>query len=261
MHVKAKVCVVTGAASGIGEAVARAYAAAGARGVVVADLKTSRDRLANVAGDIDGLAVTADVGLEGGHQGADRGGRGQIWTGRRVLFQCRPLPQGTGERLGCRLGRQLAGACHEPRVRGARAGARHARARLRLSAQHRVRRRPAGVAELDALRRDQERGGGARRTSRHSIWRPRHPRFRAVPAIGADRHDDAGPERGAGRRRAAAAGSGADGDRGDGSRTLLDLVAPAGRTNTCSARRPAATAGSTGMRRLRDKIYGAPKSA
>ena len=46
MHVKGKVCVVTGAASGIGEAVARAYAEAGARGVVVADLKTSRDRLA-----------------------------------------------------------------------------------------------------------------------------------------------------------------------------------------------------------------------
>jgi NAD(P)-dependent dehydrogenase (short-subunit alcohol dehydrogenase family) len=64
MHVKGKVCVVTGAASGIGAAVARAYAEAGARGVVVADLKTSRDRLAAVAGDIDGLAVTADVGIE-----------------------------------------------------------------------------------------------------------------------------------------------------------------------------------------------------
>ena len=38
MQVKGKVCVVTGAASGIGEAVARAYAQAGARGVVVADL-------------------------------------------------------------------------------------------------------------------------------------------------------------------------------------------------------------------------------
>ena len=64
MRVKDKVCVVTGAASGIGEAVARAWAQAGARGVVVADLKTSRDRLAKVAGDIDGLAVTADVGRE-----------------------------------------------------------------------------------------------------------------------------------------------------------------------------------------------------
>jgi NAD(P)-dependent dehydrogenase (short-subunit alcohol dehydrogenase family) len=64
MHIRDKVCVVTGGASGIGEAVARAYAAAGARGVVVADLKNTRDRLASVAGDIDGLAVTADVGEE-----------------------------------------------------------------------------------------------------------------------------------------------------------------------------------------------------
>jgi NAD(P)-dependent dehydrogenase (short-subunit alcohol dehydrogenase family) len=64
MHVKDKVCVVTGGASGIGEAVARGFAAAGARGVVVADLKSSRQRLAEVAGDIDGLAVTADVAEE-----------------------------------------------------------------------------------------------------------------------------------------------------------------------------------------------------
>src|SRR3954454_16002281 len=64
MQVKGQVCVVTGGASGIGEAVARAYAEAGARGVVVADLKTSRERQAAVAGDIDGLAGTADVGLE-----------------------------------------------------------------------------------------------------------------------------------------------------------------------------------------------------
>src|ERR1700749_1027735 len=64
MHIKGKVCVVTGGASGIGEATARAFAEAGARGVVVADLKSSRDRLAQVAGDIDGLAVTADVGKE-----------------------------------------------------------------------------------------------------------------------------------------------------------------------------------------------------
>lgn len=64
MHIKDKVCIITGGASGIGEATARAFAEAGARGVVVADLKTSRERLAQVAGDIDGLAVTADVGQE-----------------------------------------------------------------------------------------------------------------------------------------------------------------------------------------------------
>ena len=64
MQIRDKVCVVTGGASGIGAATARAFASAGARGVVVADLKTSRERLAAVAGDIDGLAVTADVGQE-----------------------------------------------------------------------------------------------------------------------------------------------------------------------------------------------------
>jgi NAD(P)-dependent dehydrogenase (short-subunit alcohol dehydrogenase family) len=69
MQIKDKVCVVTGAASGIGAAVARAYAEGGARGVVVADLKSSRDRLAGVAGEIDGLAVTGDVGEESDVQG------------------------------------------------------------------------------------------------------------------------------------------------------------------------------------------------
>src|SRR5262249_52668913 len=62
MQVKGKVCVVTGAASGIGEAVARAFAAAGAKGVVVADL--SADKLAKVAADINGLAVPTDVSKE-----------------------------------------------------------------------------------------------------------------------------------------------------------------------------------------------------
>ena len=110
MHIKDKVCVVTGGASGIGEAVARAYAAAGARGVVVADLRTSRDRLASVAGDIDGLAVTADVGEEAGRQGADRSSRGQVRPDRHLLFQRRPVAQGTGDRLRRRLGRELARA-------------------------------------------------------------------------------------------------------------------------------------------------------
>lgn len=62
MHPKGKVCVVTGAASGIGEAVARAFAEAGAKGVVVADL--SADKLAAVARDINALAVPTDVSKE-----------------------------------------------------------------------------------------------------------------------------------------------------------------------------------------------------
>ena len=59
---KDKVCVVTGAASGIGEAVARAFAAGGARGVVVAD--TNAEAAAKLAADIGGLAVPTDVGRE-----------------------------------------------------------------------------------------------------------------------------------------------------------------------------------------------------
>ncbi len=62
MHPKGKVCVVTGGASGIGEATARAFAEAGARGVVVADLNA--EKLAKVAADIDGLAVVTDVSKE-----------------------------------------------------------------------------------------------------------------------------------------------------------------------------------------------------
>ncbi|OJW26545.1 MAG: short-chain dehydrogenase [Rhodospirillales bacterium 69-11] len=62
MHPAGKVCVVTGAASGIGAATARAFAAAGARGVVVAD--TNAEALARVAQEIGGLAVPTDVGRE-----------------------------------------------------------------------------------------------------------------------------------------------------------------------------------------------------
>ena len=55
MKVSGKVCVVTGAAGGIGEAIARRYAKEGAKGVVVAD--RDADRLAAVARDIKGVAV------------------------------------------------------------------------------------------------------------------------------------------------------------------------------------------------------------
>ena len=62
MNLQGKVCVVTGAASGIGEAVARAFAAAGAAGVVVADMNA--EKLAKVAGEIGALAVPTDVSKE-----------------------------------------------------------------------------------------------------------------------------------------------------------------------------------------------------
>jgi NAD(P)-dependent dehydrogenase (short-subunit alcohol dehydrogenase family) len=56
--------VVTGGAAGIGAAAARAFAAAGARGVVVADL--DGDATAAVAAEFGGLGLAADVGTEGG---------------------------------------------------------------------------------------------------------------------------------------------------------------------------------------------------
>jgi NAD(P)-dependent dehydrogenase (short-subunit alcohol dehydrogenase family) len=63
MKVKGKVCVVTGAAGGIGEAIARRYAKEGAKGVVVADMDQAR--VEKVAKDIGGLAVSGDIGQEG----------------------------------------------------------------------------------------------------------------------------------------------------------------------------------------------------
>src|ERR1700759_2059681 len=62
MKVKDKVCIVTGAAGGIGEAIARRYAKEGAKGVVVAD--RDADRLQAVAQDIKGIAVACDVAKE-----------------------------------------------------------------------------------------------------------------------------------------------------------------------------------------------------
>ncbi|MBA3652740.1 MAG: SDR family oxidoreductase [Actinobacteria bacterium] len=62
MELKDKVVVVTGGASGIGRALARRFAAEGARGVVVADVNGD-DALA-VASEVGGLAVSTDVARE-----------------------------------------------------------------------------------------------------------------------------------------------------------------------------------------------------
>jgi NAD(P)-dependent dehydrogenase (short-subunit alcohol dehydrogenase family) len=62
MDIQGKVAVVTGGASGIGAALARRFAAEGARGVVVGDIDL--ERAEHVAREIGGLAVRCDVGRE-----------------------------------------------------------------------------------------------------------------------------------------------------------------------------------------------------
>jgi NAD(P)-dependent dehydrogenase (short-subunit alcohol dehydrogenase family) len=62
MEIKNKVAVVTGAASGIGRAAARRFAAEGARGVVLADLNLADTQA--VANEFSGLAVACDVSKE-----------------------------------------------------------------------------------------------------------------------------------------------------------------------------------------------------
>jgi NAD(P)-dependent dehydrogenase (short-subunit alcohol dehydrogenase family) len=61
MRIQDKCVVVTGGASGIGAALARRFAAEGARGVVVADVQSAVD---DVAAEVGGLGVRCDVSEE-----------------------------------------------------------------------------------------------------------------------------------------------------------------------------------------------------
>lgn len=61
MELNNRVCVVTGGASGIGAATARAFAARGAR-VVVTDINIDGAR--SVADEINGIAIACDVSIE-----------------------------------------------------------------------------------------------------------------------------------------------------------------------------------------------------
>src|SRR5690349_1808631 len=62
MDLRDAVVVVTGGGAGIGAALCRRFAAAGARGVVVAD--RAGDAARRVAAEIGGFGVAADVAVE-----------------------------------------------------------------------------------------------------------------------------------------------------------------------------------------------------
>ncbi|MDQ6855830.1 MAG: SDR family oxidoreductase [Candidatus Dormibacteraeota bacterium] len=62
MEVSGRVVIVTGGASGIGAALCRAFAAAGARAVVVADV--NEEAAVAVANEVGGIAVVTDVTRE-----------------------------------------------------------------------------------------------------------------------------------------------------------------------------------------------------
>ena len=62
MNLKDKVCVITGAASGIGAALARRFHAEGAKALVLAD--RNAEGLAAVAEEVGGIAVPTDVSRE-----------------------------------------------------------------------------------------------------------------------------------------------------------------------------------------------------
>ena len=61
MELTHRVCVITGSASGIGAACARAFSARGAK-VVVADINIEGAQ--SVADEIGGLAIACDVSVE-----------------------------------------------------------------------------------------------------------------------------------------------------------------------------------------------------
>ena len=227
MKVKDKVCVVTGAAGGIGEAIARRYAKEGAKGVVVADMDA--ERLEAVAKDIKGIAVTCDVAKEeqvrhliaeaerhygpvdvffsnagigrGGHEDASDKDWADSWAIHVMahVYAARALVPG----MLARKSGYLINTASAAGLLGSMGSA------------------PYGVTKT--------RGRGAGRASRDPVRRQGHRRLRAVPAGGRHQHAaHGGRHRGVGRRRDQHRRGGADGDRGDGRRDLPDPAASGG---------------------------------
>ena len=165
MNVAGKVVVVTGAASGIGRALARRFAAEGAaRWCAPIATATGRARSRTRSPAAHGSAVRAlaerlDVGVEAEVAGARRAHRARRRPDRPVLLERRHPGAGRRRDAERGLAAHLVDQRDGARLRGARAGAAHARARRRLPAQHRVGGGAAEPDRLGAVRRHQARRG------------------------------------------------------------------------------------------------------
>ena len=143
MEIEGKHVVVTGAASGIGAAMARRFAAEGASGVVVADVQheRARSRSRSEIGDALGGPLRRD--RRSADPCARRRGRGSLRAHRPLLLERRDrrARRRRGERrdLAAQHRRQRDGA----RLRGAHPRAAHDRTGRRLPPADRVGRRAA----------------------------------------------------------------------------------------------------------------------
>lgn len=99
MDVNGQTAIVTGGASGLGEATARALAQAGAR---VGILDTNEELAGRVAARVDGVAVVCDVADSASHEAAVAAVRERLGPAR-ILVACAGIAPGT--RLTGRDGR------------------------------------------------------------------------------------------------------------------------------------------------------------
>ena len=193
MKVEGKVAVVTGAASGIGRAIARRFAReerAGGRGGGRPDRPPPggrrRDRGARGALRRDGRT---------GGAGPRRGGGGALRPDRRLL-----LERGGRERwrrggAGRGVAAELRPARHGPRVRGPGGGSEDGRPRERVPRQYRLRGGAPHPCRVRDLRGHQACGGRPGRVPCHRLRRSRGARLGALPAGGAHGDDLGGARR------------------------------------------------------------------
>ena len=242
MKVKDKVCVVTGAAGGIGEAIARRYAKEGAKGVVVADMD---------AGRLEDVAKR--------HQGRRRGLRRRQGSRLRhliaeaerhygpvdVFFSNAGIGRGghedaTDKDWADSAGRSMSWRMSMPRARWCRACWQRKSGYLLNTASAAGLLASMGSAPYGVTK---HAARGAGRASVDPVRRQGHLRLGALPAGGRHQHAAHGRRhRGVGRRRDQHRRGGADRDRGDGCRDLPDPAASRGE-GVHGAQDPTATAG------------------